>query len=132
MVNISSGIKTGAKTAAKYGPHVKAAWSTVGQQATDAAKTQAKRAKARRQAFAKARTVKDGHVVRLIHQGESVYVVLTGVQAVECYPLVDTPLITLMQSADLSKARSSVDHEAARVRARVARARRRAAKLRKT
>ena len=46
MVNIANGIKIGAKAAARYGPHAKAAWDTVGQQATDAAKAQALRAKA--------------------------------------------------------------------------------------
>jgi len=130
MVNIASGIKIGAKVAARYGPHAKAAWDTVGQQATDAAKEQAQRAKARRQAFAKARTVKNGHVLRQVHQGESVFVVLSGAEAIESYPLIDIPLATLLQKADLTKARSSVEYEAARVRARVARARRRAAQFR--
>lgn len=131
MVNIANGIKIGAKAAARYGPHAKAAWDTVGQQATDAAKAQALRAKARRQAFAKARTVRDGAVLAQVHRGETVYVVLSGAEAVESYPVIETSLTALLRKADLSTARTSADFEAARVRARVARARRRAAQVRK-
>ena len=130
MVNVAAGVKVAARYAARYGPHAKAAWDTVGQQATDSAKTQAKRARSRRQAFAKARTVNDGAVLRLVHRGESVYVVLSSSAAVESYPLVDVSLGQLLMTADVKKARSSADFEAARVRARAARARRRAGELR--
>ncbi|MEO6605499.1 MAG: hypothetical protein ABIN55_07780 [Aeromicrobium sp.] len=68
----------------------------------------------------------DGHVLRVMRDGEPVWVVLTDSEPVEAFPSVDVGLSTLIKGADLSKAGSSMDFEAKRVKARLQRARERA------
>lgn len=117
--------KNGAKLAAKYGPQAKIAWDNAGKPAAAAAATKAQAQLQRRKAFAKAATVVDGSVLKLQHQGEPTWVVLTAGDPVEAFPPVDVALSSLLSGADLSKAVSSADFEAKRVAARLERARRR-------
>lgn len=120
--------KNGAKLVAKYGPQAKIAWDNAGRPAAAAAATKAQSQLQRRKAFAKAATVVDGAVLRVLHSGEPVWVVLTRGAPVEAFPAVDVALSSLLSGADLSKATSSQDFEAKRVAARLERARRRVAR----
>lgn len=120
--------KNGARLAARYGPQAKIAWDKGGRPAAAAAAAKAQAQLQRRKAFAKAATVVDGSVLRVLHAGEPVWVVLTRAQAVEAFPSVDVSLSDLTHGADLGKAVSSTDFEAKRVAARLERARNRAKK----
>lgn len=117
--------KNSAKLAAKYGPQAKIAWDTAGKPAAAAAAAKAQAQLQRRKAFTKAATVIDGSVLRVLHAGEPVWVVLARTEPVEAFPSVDAPLAALIADADRSKAVTSEQFEARRVAARVDRARRR-------
>ena len=123
---IGPAAKNGAKLAVKYGPQAKIAWEKAGKPAADAAAKKAQAQLQRRKAYAKAATVVEGHVLRVMHEGEPVWVVLTLDEPVEAFPSVEVGLPTLINGADLSKAVSSADFEAKRVRTRLERARRQA------
>lgn len=112
-----------ARMAVKYGPQAKIAFDKVGKPAGEAAAKQAKAQLTRRKAFAKAATVVDGAVLRQMHLGEPVWVVLAHGEPVEALPPVDVPLDVLLKDADLSQAVSSAEYEAKRVKARVKQAR---------
>ncbi|KAA1380000.1 hypothetical protein [Aeromicrobium fastidiosum] len=118
-----SWIGPAAKKAVKYGPQAKIAWDKAGRPAAEIAAKKAQTQLQRRKAFAKAATVVEGSVIRLIHAGEPVHVVLAHGEPVEAYPPVDVELPVLLKDADLTAAVTSEDHEARRVKARVARAR---------
>jgi hypothetical protein len=117
--------KSGARLAVKYGPQAKIAWEKAGKPASAAAAKKAQAQLQRRKAFAKAATVVDGLVIRVTHGGEPSWIVLSGDEPVEAFPSVDVGLATLIKGADLSKAVSSKDFEAKRIKARLERARRR-------
>ena len=118
-----SWIGPAAKKAVKYGPQAKIAWDKAGRPAAEVAAKKAQTQLQRRKAFAKAATVVKGSVIRLIHAGEPVHVVLAHGEPVEAYPPVDVELPVLLKDADLTAAVTSEEHEAKRVKARVARAR---------
>lgn len=117
--------KNGARLAARYGPQAKIAWDKGGRPAAAAAAAKAQAQLQRRKAFAKAGTVVDGSVLRVLHAGEPVWVVMTRTQVVEAFPSVDVSLSDLTRGADLSKAVPSADFEAKRVAARLERVRNR-------
>ncbi len=118
-----SWIGPAAKKAVKYGPQAKIAWDKAGKPAAEIAAKKAQTQLQRRKAFAKAATVVEGSVVRLVHAGEPVHVVLAHGEPLEAYPPVDVDLPVLLKDADLSAAVTSEQYEASRVGARVARAR---------
>ena len=118
-----SWIGPAAKKAVKYGPQAKIAWDKAGRPAAEIAAKKAQTQLQRRKAFAKAATVVEGSVIRLIHAGEPVHVVLAHGEPVEAYPPVDVELPVLLKDADLGAAVTSEEHEAKRVTTRVARAR---------
>lgn len=120
---IGPAAKNGARLAVKYGPQAKIAWDKAGRPAADAAAKKAQAQLHRRKAFAKAATVVDGAVLRQMHGGEPVYVVLTRGEPVEAFPAVDIGLATLIKDADLAAAVTSEEFEAKRLKARIERAR---------
>ncbi|MEJ7635112.1 hypothetical protein [Aeromicrobium sp.] len=122
---IGPAAKKGSKLAVKYGPQAKIAWERAGRPAAEAAAKKAQAQLQRRKAFAKAATIVGGSVLRQMHQGEPIYVVLAAGEPVEAFPAVDIGLPTLIKDADLSKATTSEEFEARRVKARVERARNR-------
>src|SRR5689334_3660817 len=95
---IGPSAKKGAKLAVKYGPQAKIAWEKVGKPASAAAAKQAQSQLQRRKAFAKAATVVDGHVLRQIHHGEPVWVVLSSGEPVDAFPAVDIELQELIKN----------------------------------
>ncbi len=118
-----SWIGPAAKKAVKYGPQAKIAWDRAGRPAAEIAAKKAQAQLQRRKAFAKAATVVDGAVLRQMHGGEPVYVVLAHGEPVEAFPSVDIGLTSLVKDADLSAAVPSAAFEAKRIKARVARVR---------
>jgi hypothetical protein len=118
--------KRSARLAVKYGPQAKIAWEKAGKPASAAATKQAQSQLQRRKAFAKAATVVDGAVLRVMHAGEPVWVVLAEGEPVEAFPSNELDVGTLTKGANLGKAVSSEEFEAKRLRARLDRARRRA------
>ena len=75
---IGPAAKNGARLAIKYGPQAKIAWDKAGRPAADAAAKKAQSQLQRRKAFAKAALVVDGAVLKQMHEGEPVYVVLSA------------------------------------------------------
>lgn len=122
---IGPAAKNGARLAVKYGPQAKIAWDKAGKPAAEVAAKKAQSQLHRRKAFAKALTVVDGEVLKQLHGGEPVYVVLSRGEPVEAFPPVDVGLVTLIKDADLGAAVSSEEFEAKRVKARIEHARRR-------
>ena len=125
---IGPAARSGAKAAVRYGPQAKIAWDNVGKPAAAAAATKAQAQRQRRKAFTKAATVVDGSVLRVLHVGEPVWLVLTSGEPVEAFPPVEVGLSSLIDNADTSKAVSSSEFEAKRVAERVRRARQRASR----
>ena len=120
-----SWIGPAAKKAVKYGPQAKIAWDKAGRPTAEIAAKKAQVQLQRRKAFAKAATVVEGSVVRLVHAGEPVHVVMAHGEPVETYPPVDVAMDVLLKDADLTAAVTSEQYEAKRVKARIARARKR-------
>src|SRR3712207_205900 len=100
-----------AKLAAKYGPHVAAAWQVGGTQALDAAKEQQARLRHRRHALDKAKTVKRGSILRQRHEEKIVWVVFSGDEPVATYPALDSSLEDLVRHADLSERQTPEEYD---------------------
>ena len=120
---IGPAAKNGARMAVKYGPQAKIAWEKAGRPAADAAAKKAQSQLQRRKAFAKAALVIDGAVLKQMHDGEPVYVVLSEGDPVESFPAVDIGMTRLIKNADLSTAVTSAEFEARRIKARIERVR---------
>lgn len=114
-------IAKSAKLAVTYGPHVKKAAETVIPAAQSAARKKLDDRALEKQAFTKCATVHDGTVLRLVDQGQTVYLVLSAGDPIESYPPVDGQLDRLLRSADLSKALTLEEWKAKKVRARASR-----------
>jgi hypothetical protein len=103
VVKAAKVIGTGSKLAVKYGPQAKIAWDNGGRKAAISATKRARSVTARRKAFAHARTVVDGSVLKVAPGGSTIYVVFTGDQPIATYPHQDLPPAVLLAHADLSK-----------------------------
>lgn len=121
---IGPAAKNGARLAIKYGPQAKIAWDKAGRPAADAAAKKAQSQLQRRKAFAKAALVVDGAVLKQMHEGEPVYVVLSAGDPVEAFPSVDIGLTALVRNADRRGVVTSKEFEAKRLKGRIDRARR--------
>lgn len=93
----------GAKLAVKYGPQAKIVWDKGGKQAAAAATKRALSLNNGRKAFAHARGVVDGSVLKIAPQGSTVYVVFTGDLPIAAYPSQELPFPILLQHADLAR-----------------------------
>mgnify|MGYP000845447525 FL=1 len=93
----------GAKLAIKYGPQAKIVWDKGGKQAAAAATKRALSLNNGRKAFAHARGVVDGSVLKIAPQGSTVYVVFTGDLPIAAYPSQELPFPILLQHADLAR-----------------------------
>lgn len=120
---IGPAAKNGARLAVKYGPQAKIAWDKAGRPAADVAAKKAQSQLHRRKAFAKAALVVDGAVLKQMHGGEPVYVVLSEGDPVEAFPSVDIGLHALVKNADRRAAVTSKEFESKRIKARIERAR---------
>ena len=127
--------RNAAKYGVKYGPQAKVAWDIGGKHVQAAARKQLDNVAARRKAFEQAELVKDGSVLKTIHQGTQIWVVFSADEPVAAYPSDPTadptadPMATppglteLVSHADLSNRETPADHRAKQLRQRARRAR---------
>lgn len=116
-------LRTAARYGVRYGPHAKQAWDLFGKQAQAAARDKAAELSARRHAFLHAETVRDGSVLRVIHDARPVWVVYSGDRPVHTYPTVAVAIDRLVADADVDKRVTPEEHRARRLRERAKRVR---------
>lgn len=96
-------IVTAAKAAVKYGPAAKVVYDQAKEPATDYARKKLEGARNRRLAIEKARTLRDGMLLRVMPHDEPVWVVFSGDEPVSAHPDGGRPLAELLARADLTK-----------------------------
>jgi len=114
--------KNAVKYGAKYGPHAKVAWEVGGKHLQSAARAKLDEIGWRRKAFDHAGVVEDGSVLRVLHEGDPVFVVFAGEEPLAAYPPVAVPLPDLVRRADLTKRASPEEFNERQLRARARRA----------
>ncbi len=98
-------VVTGVRYGVKYGPHVKVLFDQVKEPATDYAKARLESQRHRRLALTKARTLRDGTVLQVVHGDQPVWVVFSGDEAVSAHPDPGVPVAELLTRADLTQRR---------------------------
>jgi len=96
-------IVTAAKAAVKYGPAAKVVYDQAKEPATDYARKKLEGARNRRLAIDKARTLRDGMLLRVMPRDEPVWVVFSGDEPVSAHPDSGVPMAELLARADLTK-----------------------------
>ena len=91
------------KLGVKYGPVLYEVARQGKEPATAAASKFISKKGARKRSLEHAATLLDGSVLQVFHAGAPVYVVFSGEEMVASHPVLDVPLQTLVQRADLSK-----------------------------
>jgi hypothetical protein len=119
---ITRATKNAAKYGVKYGPHAKVAWEVGGKHLQAAARVKLDELALRRKAFDEADGTLDGSVLRVVEQGDPVFVVFSGDEPVAAYPPVERPLADVVRRADLAKRVTVVEYREQRLRARARRA----------
>ena len=114
--------KNAAKYGAKYGPHAKVAWEAGGKHLQAAARAKLDEMSLKRKAFDQASGTTDGSVLRVVRNGQPVFVVFSGDEPVASYPTVEEPLQDVLERADLSQRKSPDEYREQRLRARAQRA----------
>lgn len=87
----------------KYGPQAQLVWKHVAAPATAATQRTFAVRSARRTALNHADTVVEGAILKVVHEGETHWVVFSGGKAVTAYPATSTPLEGLVADANLAK-----------------------------
>ena len=113
--------KRGVKYGVKYGPQAKILWDKGGKHVQAAVRSKAEEASARRTAFLKAESVVNGSVLKQVDAGKPIWVVYTGDEPVDAFPIPSVPLATLVEHADLSARETPEDHRAHQLRERARR-----------
>jgi hypothetical protein len=93
----------GVVLAAKYGPQLWVASQALREPAKEAAQKVIASEKARRAAYAHARTLSEGSILKVYRGDRAHWIVFTGDTAVTVHPLTDVDLAELMRGADLTK-----------------------------
>jgi hypothetical protein len=119
---ITRASKNAAKYGVKYGPHAKVAWEVGGKHLQAAARAKLDELAMRRKAFDEADGTLDGSVLRVVEQGDPVFVVFAGDEPVASYPRVPRPLAEVVRRADLAKRVSVAAYREQQIRARARRA----------
>lgn len=119
---ITRASKNAAKYGVKYGPHAKVAWEVGGKHLQAAARAKLDELALRRKAFDEADGTLDGSVLRVVEQGDPVFVVFAGDEPVASYPPVQRPLAEVVRRADLAKRVSVAAYREQQIRARARRA----------
>ena len=114
-------VVTGATQGVKYAPVIAAVVREVRGPATDFAKSRVEAARQRRLAVAKAESVRDGTVLRLMHGEQTVWVVYSGDEPISAHPDLGVPLTELTRHANLERRRLPSSFPSARERASAAR-----------
>lgn len=96
-------IVTVGKAAVKYGPAAKVFYDQAKEPATDFARKRLDAARHRRLAVERARTLRDGTLLRLVPHEEPVWVVFSGDEPVSAHPDKGEPLSSLLARADLTR-----------------------------
>jgi hypothetical protein len=110
-------VVNGVRYGVKHGPHVKVIFDQVKEPATDYAKARLESQRGRRLAVAKARTLRDGTVLQVVHGDQPVWVVFSGDDAVSAHPDPGVPVADLLTRADLTRRRRPDELPSARQRA---------------
>lgn len=87
----------------KYGPQLWVASKALREPAKEAAQKVIASEQARRAAYAHARTLSDGSILKVYRGDRAYWVVFTGDTAVTVHPMTDVPLSDLIRGADLTK-----------------------------
>jgi hypothetical protein len=119
---ITRATKNAAKYGVKYGPHAKVAWEVGGKHLQAAARAKLDELTLRRKAFDEADGTRDGSVLRVVEQGEPVFVVFSGDEPVAAYPRAERPLAEVVRRADLDKRVTVAEYHEQQLRARARRA----------
>lgn len=96
-------VKSAVVLGAKYGPQVWVASKALREPAKEAAQKVIASEQARRAAFAHARTLSDGSILKVYRGDRAYWVVFTGDTAVTVHPMTDVALTDLIRGADLTK-----------------------------
>jgi hypothetical protein len=110
-------VVTGARQGVKYAPVIAALVREVRGPATDFAKSRVEASRQRRLAVAKAESVHDGTVLRLMHGEQTVWVVYSGDQPISAHPDLGVALDELTRHANLERRRPPSEFPSARERA---------------
>ena len=110
-----------ARQGVKYAPHIAAAVREVRGPATDYAKATLEATRQKRLALTKARSVRDGSLLLVLHGEQPVWVVYSGDVPVSEHPEVGVPLADLVAHADLDRRRTPEEFPSPRQRVTAAR-----------
>ena len=105
-----------ARQGVKYAPHIAAVVREVRGPATDYAKATMEATRQKRLALTKARSVRDGSVLLVLHGEQPVWVVYSGDEPVSEHPDVGVPLAELVAHADLDRRRTPEEFPSPRQR----------------
>jgi hypothetical protein len=105
-VGVGKVVITGARQGVKYAPVIAAVVREVRGPATDYAKATMEATRQKRLALTKARSVRDGSVLLVLHGEQPVWVVYSGDVPVSEHPDVGVALADLVAHADLERRRT--------------------------
>jgi hypothetical protein len=114
-------VVTGVRQGVKYSPVIATVIREVRGPATEFARTRVEASRQRRLAVAKAESVHDGTVLRLMHGEQTVWVVYSGDEPISAHPDIGVPLAELTDHANLERRRRPSEFPSARERAATAR-----------
>jgi hypothetical protein len=120
-VGVGKVVVTGVRQGVKYSPIIASVVREVRGPATDYAKSRVEASRQRRLAVAKAESVRDGTVLRLMHGEQTVWVVYSGDEPISAHPDIGVPLAELTDHANLERRRRPEEFPSPRERAAAAR-----------
>jgi hypothetical protein len=104
-VGVSKVVIMSARQGVKYAPHIAAVVREVRGPASEYAKATMEATRQRRLALTKARSVRDGSLLLVLHGEQPVWVVYSGDVPISEHPDVGVPLADLVAHADLDRRR---------------------------
>jgi hypothetical protein len=122
-VGVTKVVIMSARQGVKYAPHIAAVVREVRGPATDYAKATLEATRQKRLALTKARSVRDGSLLLVLHSEQPVWVVYSGDVPVSEHPEVGVPLADLVAHADLDRRRTPEEFPSPRQRVSSARKR---------
>jgi hypothetical protein len=120
-VGVTKVVIMSARQGVKYAPHIAAVVREVRGPATDYAKATLEATRQKRLALTKARSVRDGSLLLVLHGEQPVWVVYSGDVPVSEHPEVGVPLADLVAHADLDRRRTPEEFPSPRQRVTAAR-----------
>jgi hypothetical protein len=115
-VGVSKVVIMSARRGVKYAPHIAAIVREVRGPASEYAKATMEATRQKRLALTKARSVRDGSVLLVLHGEQPVWVVYSGDVPVSEHPDVGVPLADLVAHADLDRRRTPEEFPSPRER----------------